>query len=94
MDSGFRAGDSGFLVSGTWIPDSNRFIPTYRIPDSTKQNSRIPDTTSTNFPDYGMGQSIVTDHLRLATSPPLGERSVPCLAAPYEIRRRTFLKVY
>ena len=49
-----------------------------------------------------------TDIGRLATSRPLGERSEPCLAAkrptasdevargpaPYEIRRRTFLKVY
>ena len=58
--------DSGFHVSGTWIPDSNRFIPTSRIPDSTKQNSRIPDATSTNFPDYGMGRTIVTDHLYTA----------------------------
>ena len=53
-----------------------------------------------------IGFSLAT---RLATSRPLGERSEPCLAAkrptvsdevargqpaPYEIRRRTFLKVY
>ena len=66
-DSGFRVLDSGILVGGTWIPDSNhqwgsRFqslvgfqIPIISgIPDSTANICWIQDSTSKNFADSGI----------------------------------------
>ena len=54
MESGFQALDSGFLVSGTWIPDPHRGIPDslspgFQIPLATI--FLIPDSTSKNFAD-------------------------------------------
>ena len=62
LDSGFHAGESGFqvldsgiLVSGTWIPNSNKkwdldslrfWISKRRSPDSTRKNFRIADSLS------------------------------------------------
>ena len=62
LDSGFHAGesglqvlDSGILVSGTWIPNSNKkwdldslrfWISKRRSPDSTRRNFRIADSLS------------------------------------------------
>ena len=65
VDSGFQVLDSGYFVSGTLIPDSNRWWdsrsldPKSRIPDSTTQISWIPV-----FPEQRMAFSLPADVLR------------------------------
>ena len=38
MDSGLQALDSGFLASGTWIPNSKGWDPSSCSPDSIEQD--------------------------------------------------------
>ena len=54
MDSGFQVLDSGFLVSGTWIPDS------------TTKICWIPDSISQNFPDSGIRNPLVGREVTLS----------------------------
>ena len=48
VDSGIQVLDSGFSVSGTWIPS----LVVFRIP-----KPRIPDSTSKHFLDSGILKS-------------------------------------
>ena len=55
MDSGFQVLNIRIFVSGTWMPDSNRWIR--GIPDLLSCildfKAQDPDSSSMNFPDFG-----------------------------------------
>ena len=59
MDSGLQVLDSGFLASGTWIPDSKGWDSSSCIPDSIEQDFGFHQQ---NFPDSEFREAIHSRH--------------------------------